>query len=164
MMSWNKRIAALGLGLLFAAGAFAQQPQTSTQTERRHMRGEHAGPESGFLRHALRRLNLTDAQRQQVGAIVERFRTNTASQREELRQLHEQRQQVGDELTAEQRERARALHEQIRQAGESMNAEILAVLTPEQRAQLDQMREQFRARRQQMRERRQGDMQSPPQP
>ena len=83
------------------------------------------------MRHALRELNLTDAQRQQVHSILERFMTSTKAQRDELRQLHEQRGQNG-------------------------------TFTPEQRTQLDQIRENFRARREERRERRRGG-QLPPQ-
>ncbi|OLE53399.1 MAG: hypothetical protein AUG51_13285 [Acidobacteria bacterium 13_1_20CM_3_53_8] len=168
IMRWKNGISAIALCILFAASA-AAQPQATAQTpnsrpenmERRHGRGEHAGAEMGFMRHALRELNLTDAQRQQVHSIVERFMTSTKAQRDELRQLHEQRGQNGT-FTPEQQERARQLHQQMMEANKSMNDEIIATLTPEQRTQLDQIRENFRARREERRERRRGG-QLPPQ-
>ena len=87
--------------------------------------------------------------------------TSTKAQRDELRQLHEQREQNGT-FTPEQQERARQLHQQMMEANKSMNDEIIATLTPEQRTQLDQIRENFRARREERRERRRGGQLPPP--
>lgn len=158
-MRWKKRVGAIALCILFVAAAAAQQPEQSqapspTATlERRHGRGEGPGHgDAGYMRHALAQLNLTEQQRQQVRSIIERFRTSTGAQREELRQLHQQREQ--GTLTAEQIERARALRQQIQEASRGMDNEIMGLLTAEQRAQLDQIRENFRARREQRLERR----------
>ncbi len=169
-MRWKKRVGAIALCILFATVAVAQQPQQSQSPtpnaghvtlERRHGRGEgHGGV--GYMRHALGQLNLTEQQHQQVRSIIERFRTSTEAQRKELRQLHQQREQ--GTLTAEQIERARALRQQIQEASRSMDNEIMGLLTAEQRAQLDQIRENFRARREQRLERRrEREIPQPPQ-
>lgn len=171
-MRWKNRLAAMALCILFVAVAAAQQPQQSqapspnagpVTSERRHGRGEGPGHDGvGYMRHALGQLNLTEQQRQQVRSIIERFMTSTQAQRDELRQLHQQREQ--GTLTNEQIERARALRQQIQEASRSMDNEIMGLLTAEQRAQLDQIRENFRARREQRLERRrEREIPTPPQ-
>ncbi|HMF54714.1 MAG TPA: Spy/CpxP family protein refolding chaperone, partial [Pyrinomonadaceae bacterium] len=163
-MTWKNRLGAMAFCLLFVAVAAAQQqpqsqmpsPNTSPgPVERRHGRGEGPGHGGmGYMRHALGQLNLTEQQRQQVHSIMERFMASTEAQREELGQLHMQREQ--GTFTPEQVERARNLRQQVQQASKSMDNEIIGLLTAEQRTQLDQIREDFRARREERRERRRG--------
>jgi Spy/CpxP family protein refolding chaperone len=102
----------------------------------------------------LSQLNLTDAQQQQVRAIRQRFEANTRTQREELRKLHESNE--GTEPNADAQARMRALRAEIEQAMRSTHEEMLAVLTAEQRTQLEQLVKEQKARRKEMRGRRQG--------
>ena len=67
--------------------------------------------------HALQRLNLTDAQKQQLRANHERFAASLKPQREELRQLFEQYRQNGS-LSAEQQARVRTLRNGMVAPGE----------------------------------------------
>src|SRR5918912_4222829 len=102
---------ALGLTLGFGTSALAQQPAAQEQqppaygTPKPRQRGGHQ--RMGGLMRMLRELNLTQAQEQQARAILERHRANTTAQRDELRQLHEQRGQ--GTLDAATQERVQAL-------------------------------------------------------
>jgi Spy/CpxP family protein refolding chaperone len=113
---------------------------------------ERTGGRKGVMaRRALQRLNLSDAQREQLREIEARYGQGFKTQRQELRQLIELRQQ-GATLTPEQQQRAQQLRTQARDNSERMRAEILALLTPEQRDQLKRMREEGEARRKERRE------------
>jgi Spy/CpxP family protein refolding chaperone len=97
-------------------------------------------------RRALRRLNLTDAQRQQMRDIESRYGQTFRTDREELRRLVEARRDGGT-LTPEQRARARQLRDQLRANADRMRGEINNLLTPEQRQQIQQTRDEMRERR-----------------
>ncbi len=104
----------------------------------------------------LRELNLTDAQKQQAHAIMERFAASTKTQREELRQLREQKEQ--GTLTADAKARAEALRAQLAASNKNMHNELLAILTPDQRAKLEKLEKEHKSeRRENMRERRGDD-------
>ncbi|MDT7603208.1 MAG: motif family protein, partial [Acidobacteriota bacterium] len=104
------------------------------------VRGEQAE------RRALRHLNLTDAQRQQMRAIEQRYGQTFRADREELRKLVETRR-GGASLTPEQQARARQLREELRANADRMRGELQNLLTPEQRQQMEQSREEIRKRR-----------------
>lgn len=153
---------ALAFVAAFGVTNFAQTspaPQTGEQTEQQEMeRRGRRRHRIGDLRVSVLRdfsraeLNLTDAQQQQLRLIDERAAQNTQAQRAELRGIFEQRTQ-GNALTAEQEARAQALRAGLRQAGQRTREEALAVLTAEQRAQLEQSRQQRRPRHEARRER-----------
>ena len=178
----------LSLGLLAGtAGAIAAQTGATQEGPRadapRHGEGMRRG-ERGGRRHGkrfgrghrggmrgLRELNLTDAQKQQIRAIHERSRDANKAERDELRTLMQSRRQ-GGELTPEQQARAKELMQALRATHDAQRNEVLATLTPEQRAQIErakserkerrgERREEFRKRRQELRERR---MQEAPKP
>jgi Spy/CpxP family protein refolding chaperone len=96
------------------------------------------------MRRTLRELNLTEAQRQQTRAIMERFVETTKPQREALMQLREQREQGATD--GQLAERAKQLRGEIRAAMKSAHAEVVGILTPEQRAQLEQIQQERKAR------------------
>ncbi len=156
-------LSGVALTLALSASAFAQQtttpppdtPQEGNQGKAaRHRRlGRAHGPRMARRTRALRglrRLDLTDAQRQHFRSIREGQRQRTRAQREELRQLLRTRRQGGT-LSAEQEARARQLQQEMRQTGESVRGEMLGVLTPEQRTRLEQQREERKARREERR-------------
>ena len=142
-----------------AATAFAQQQQSPAQgtpekAEKHRRMGRGHGPrmrEHG--RKALRQLDLTDAQRQQIRSLHEGVRKRTEAQRNELRQLLGA-QREGGTLTVEQEARARQLRDELRQAGEAVHGEVLAVLTDAQRTRLEQLRQEHKERRGERRNRR----------
>ena len=153
---------ALGLVASMAATSLAQTPQTPApeggadtgRHERMGRRGRHqrgVGKRGGF--RMLRQLNLSDAQRQQIQSIRENYAARTAAQREELRQLSRTKRQGGT-LTPEQQARAEQLRTELRATSESIHIEMLNVLTPEQRTQLEQSMKEHRERREEFRGRR----------
>jgi len=95
--------------------------------------GRHAG--SGRL---MRELNLTDEQRQQRRAIIERRLESTKAQREELQRLGDKRR--AGTFTPEDEARAKALHQELRSSMEGIRGEMEAVLTAEQRAKLEELK------------------------
>jgi len=160
----------VGLIAILSAAAFAQtttSPQSGTDAEGRRriegrmrkegrMGGGRVGERGGGRRHgmerrALRQLNLSETQRGQLREIEARYGQGFKAQRQELRQIIELRQQ-GATLTPEQQQRAQQLRGEVRDNGEKMRAEILALLTPEQRDQLKRRREEGEARRKERRE------------
>ncbi len=158
----------LGLVIALACGtgaAFAQQTATPQQQDgqmrREGRRGERGGKRterhmSGMMR-LLRELNLTDAQDLQVRAALERFAESTRPQREAFRQLHEQGDEQQGAPSAETRERARQLRVEMREATQRTRADILAILTPEQRTKFEQMEQERKARHEEWRGRRRAE-------
>jgi len=140
--------AGLTLALLaFVGGAcLAQQPQNQTQSQSPGAGGPppfgRAGP--GMLGPgALRELNLTDDQNQQIEKIREANFQSTKTQREELRQLMQKRFQ--GTLTADEEARAKTLHEQLQASMKDTESKIAAILTPEQKAKLEELRKEHKA-------------------
>jgi Spy/CpxP family protein refolding chaperone len=148
---------AAGLVALLVAASFAQSPAPQNpdnvppmgrrmgrrmggQKRDNPVRGEKAE------RRALRRLNLSDAQRQQVRAVEQRYGQTFRADREELRKLVETRR-GGGTLTPEQEARARQLRQGLRANADKMRGEMQSILTPEQRQQMEQTREEMRKRR-----------------
>ena len=111
------------------------------------MRGDHRG---GFGMRGLRGINLTDAQKEQLRGIMEANRTADKGTHEEFRTLRQAKR--GGTLTAEQQERLQTLREQMKQKSEQTKAQILAILTPEQRTQLEKQKEEMQKRREEHRQ------------
>ena len=154
----KKFLTLAGLALALAASvpvASAQEqqpqqqpaPQDGQQHERRRggRRHERMGGGHGLGRKALSRLNLTDAQQTQIRSIHEAARQRTEAQSDELRRLFETRR-GGGQLTAEQQARAEQLRTELRATRESVNQQVLAVLTAEQRTQLEQWKQERQSR------------------
>jgi Spy/CpxP family protein refolding chaperone len=151
--------------MILAVGmvAFAQQPQgQTTQTpdgtfrqdrmERKERHRERMGRHEGMDGHRrgghfLRELNLTEEQRQQSRAIMQRRLESTKSQREELFKLREKR--IAGTFTAEDEARAKALHQEIRSSMEGVRAEMEGILTAEQKAKLEQLKQERKAKHEQ---------------
>jgi Spy/CpxP family protein refolding chaperone len=156
-MSLLKKLAIFAIVCAFTSigAVYAQQPQSNVsaagnpqarRTMRRKMmrRRERTGGLRGF-----RQLNLTDQQRQQAHSIRQSFAQSMQSQRQELRQLMEQRR-TGT-LTADNQARAEELRRQLRQGRQNMRTQLSTLLTTEQKAKLEEL---IKARRAQMLERR----------
>ena len=152
----------VGMLLVLACGVVAFGQESKPGPEGRGPGGvQHEGRRGGMRREGmhkgmgvlrgLRELNLTEAQHQQVRSIMERFVETTKPQREALMQLREQREQgATDEQLGE---RAKQLRGEIRTAMQSARAEVVAILTPEQRTQLEKMEQEHKARRDERRKR-----------
>lgn len=161
MVTQNKlfgAIFALALFLTFGATALAQQPQAAVPAPGAHteQRAERMGKhrrmgEKGGMR-LMRQLDLTDAQKEQLRAISERYGASLKAQREEMHKLR--RQKAESALDANAEARAQTLRAELHNSMKRMRAEMVAILTPEQRTQLDQLEKERHARHGEMRERR----------
>jgi protein CpxP len=147
--------------LLVASVAFAQTAGTTTQGDQNKARGEwrgRGGRGEGRSNHRgafgggmFAKLNLTDAQKASMKQIRESFGERTKSLREQLRAKRQELRQANDGGTFNEALATQNLTEsaglQAKLMGEEfkLRQEMLAVLTPEQKTQLDQMRQQFKS-------------------
>jgi len=137
-------MASLTIGLAMSGVAFAQQTQpnnnstTAPPANQQMRRGMMRRRAMRGMVHGLRQLNLTDQQRQQMRSIMQSQFQSTQSQRQELRQLAQKRR-TGT-LTAEETARATTLRQQLMQSRQGVRMQMLAVLTPDQKAKLEEMR------------------------
>lgn len=130
----------------FGSVSYAQDnSQDNTQNNSKIERREKRGFRGNKLRGA-ERLNLSDAQRTQLRALMESSKNSTQAQREQLRQIMSQRR-GGATLSTEQEARAKQLREQLKAVQEKQHADFLAILTPEQRTQLESFRSERKERR-----------------
>jgi Spy/CpxP family protein refolding chaperone len=111
--------------------------------------------------HMLRELNLSEEQRQQGRAIMQRRLQSTKTQREELFKLREKR--IDGTFTAEDEARAKALHQEIRTAMQGVREEMAGLLTAEQKAKLEQMKKERKERMEQRMKERQDRLNNEPQ-
>lgn len=155
-----KCIAIAGALLLTAVVEFSQQgrPQGPPPHERGFRGGPGGGPGGpGGPRDGLgplRDLNLTDAQKAQIEKIKASFEESTKELREQMRSLHESQPDLltggtFDEAAVRAAAEARAKVEiEMEVAHARMASQIAAVLTAEQKAQLNERRQQFEQKRQ----------------
>ena len=144
----------------FGTISFAQEaaPQKDgVQKGERGMRKYGKGGREGFRGGRggfgmLRGIELTDAQKQQIKTIMESNRGNDSA-RTEIRTLVEARRNGA--LSDDQKARLKELRQQSQEKARIVREQILAVLTPEQKVQLEQRRQQMQERRQQRRQMRQ---------
>jgi len=99
------------------------------------------------------KLNLTDDQKAQMKQLRQGFMERTSSLRTQLRAKHQELRQASDggtfnealatqKLTEEAGLRAKMMGEEFK-----LHQDMLAVLTPEQKTQLDQLRQQLKTKR-----------------
>jgi Spy/CpxP family protein refolding chaperone len=158
--------------LAFSTIAFAQQPQTpappaADTTARPDGMGRKDGRRPGMRDHRpdmfglARELNLTEEQRQQKRAIIQRHLEGTRAQREELSKLRQKR--VAGTFTAEDETRAKALHQELQDSIKEIRDEVNGILTPEQRSKLEQIETKRKARHEEMQKRRTESLEKNPQ-
>ncbi|MDQ2937674.1 MAG: Spy/CpxP family protein refolding chaperone [Acidobacteriota bacterium] len=171
--------------IIFVSGmvAFAQQPQTPAspdgtlrrdRIERRERSRERMGRREGLggddqmgrrgpgggKGHLLRELNLSDQQRQQSRAIMQRRLESTKAQREELFRLREKR--TAGTFAPEDEARARALHQEIRSAMEAGRSEMAGILTAEQKMRFEELKKEHKTKVEQRMKQRQESLKSNP--
>ena len=160
-------IASLSAVALAAPIAYAQSTSTNQDTQQatgeRHGghgkwggRGDKKGHQGrGGRMHGMmfKSLNLTDDQKARMKQVNESFRARTQSLHEALRAKRQELRQASEGGTFNEALATQKLQEsaslQAKLMGERlrMRQEMLAVLTPEQKAQLDQKRAEFKAKR-----------------
>lgn len=157
-------IAGLIFGLAFGTVAFAQQPtpQTQNQTpgvQRRQGFGPMARRRAMRRRammgglHMLRQLNLTDAQKQQARTIIHTNFAGTKATRQELAQLG--RQWREGTLTPEGLAKAKDLRKQLQESRQGVRSQLAGILTPDQKAKLEETIKTRRANQERLGPRRQ---------
>jgi len=159
-----------GATVAFSTISFGQTTPTTTApadkaaTERGHhgwgkgegqrggFEGKHAGMGHRGGMMMLHGLDLTDAQKTQIQSIMA---ANKPSEefRAEMKTLHEAKQ--AGTLTADQQARLQAIRADRRAKGKAVHEQILAVLTPEQKAKLDARHAEMKARMEERKARRQ---------
>jgi protein CpxP len=112
--------------------------------------GERGGRMHGMM---LKGINLTDDQKAKMKQIGQSFRERTQSLHEQLRAKRQELRQASEGGTFNEALATQKLQEsaslQAKLMGEQfrMRQEMLAVLTPEQKTQLEQKRAEFKAKR-----------------
>jgi Spy/CpxP family protein refolding chaperone len=156
-------IAGLAFGLVFGTVGLAQ-PAPTTQNSTpgiqqrqgfRRMAGRRALRRRGMMGafRALRQLNLTDAQKEQARSIIQSNFASTKATREELAKLWMQRRE--GTLTAEQIARAKELRAQLQASRKGVRTQLTGILTPDQKAKLEEMIKNRRANHERFGSRRQ---------
>ena len=165
-------IASLSAVALAAPIAFAQSTAT-TQDQQQTTRGErrggkgwgdhgkhggfgkggHRGGRGGMRGMMFRGVNLTEDQKAKMKTISESFRERTKALHQELRAKRQELRQSGESGTFNEALATQKLTEsaslQAKLMGErfKMRQEMLAVLTTEQKAQMEQKRAEMKAKR-----------------
>lgn len=128
--------AAVGLALAVAGGSTMA---VAGEGGRTHGRGGH-----GF--RGFHGLDLTEEQRTQAKAIFEEQRKASEPQRAQMRELRQQMREQLDSGKADATAigqlaiQTHAIGQQLREARERGHERFLAILTPEQKAKLEQMK------------------------
>ena len=124
-----------------------------------HRGGRHGGHRGGGM---FRGIELTDAQKASLKQIRQSSRERTKPLRE---QLHAKRQELrqaesggafNESLAAQKLAEVAPIQAKLMAEHARVRQESLAVLTPEQKTQLEQRRAEFKAKREQFRQRRGG--------
>lgn len=140
------------ISFALAQSSGTDQNKGGQQVEKKGF-GRHFG-RGGFHRGGqfMKALDLTDAQKAQFKQIRENFRTNTASLRQELgarRQELRKSQQDGsfnEALATQKLQEMAGVEAKLMSENFKMRQEMLAALTPEQKAKMEQLKEQFKSR------------------
>jgi periplasmic protein CpxP/Spy len=151
-------IAALPAIALAASIAWAQSVKTDGGKEQGTRsawrgRGEHGQRWGGMRGGFLKQLNLTDDQKAKLKQIRESFAASDKPLREQLRAKRQELRQASEGGTFNETLATQKLTEmaglEAKLMGErfKIHQEMLTVLTADQKAQLEQMKSQFKARR-----------------
>ena len=137
-----------------------QGNQQGARTERHGGRGGHkgwGGMRGGMRGGMFKQLNLTDDQKAKMKQIRENFAQSNKPLHEQLRAKRQELRQASEGDTFNEALATQKLTEmaslEAKAMGErfKLHQEMLSVLTPEQKTQLEQQKSQFKARRGEMR-------------
>ena len=140
-MYLDKRSFILAASLILSAGAaFPQAPSDSRPADQeRQTRGGQRLAET---------LNLTDAQKEQAKTIREKYRASSEDLRTQMRNLHEQVKAAKDANNTAEIERLTqqrdALSAKAKETFTAQRNEFRSILTAEQQAKFDQMKDRRR--------------------
>lgn len=116
--------------------------------------GRRGGHRGGKMMRGLQNLNLTDDQKTQIQGIMQSSKTANEPFHQELRAFKEKTRN-GENLTDADQNRMREIRTQMKQSMEQTHNTIMAILTPEQRQQVEQQKLEREKRRAEHRQRRQ---------
>ena len=139
--------------ILAAVGGFARQGPRLFGGPGGHGGPGRRGPDAGLPIPFARDLNLSDAQKAQLKQINDSLAESTKAQHEQLRKLHDSRPDpltgaAFDEAAVRAAAQARAsLEVELEVARARALAQVYALLTDEQKAQLAARRQQFEQHR-----------------
>jgi Spy/CpxP family protein refolding chaperone len=157
-----KKLAIASISAIALAGSIAvAQTVTTDQNTQQGSHMEHRGGRKGgrggwgggMRDGGFRQLNLTDDQKAKMKQIHESFAERNKPLREQLRAKRQELRQASEGGTFNEALATQKLTEmaslEAKMMGEEfkLHQETLSVLTPEQKAQLEQSRAQFKARR-----------------
>jgi protein CpxP len=151
-------IAALSTVALATPIVIAQQHAGADHGKGQH--GEWGGGRGGergdhFGGGMFAGVDLTDAQKAQMKQLHQSFDESTKSLREQLRAKHEELRQAesggtfNEALATQKLTEAAGIQAKLMGAEFNFHQQALAILTPEQKAQMEQRRAQFEQRREQ---------------
>jgi protein CpxP len=111
----------------------------------------HRGHHHGMMEAKLaRKLNLTDAQKDQLKAFRQSFREENKAFFQSVRQTHQDlraARQAGDEAKVnELKATAQSQREQMKQLRQAQHEKFLSILTPDQRTQLEALKAEWKAK------------------
>jgi Spy/CpxP family protein refolding chaperone len=113
-------------------------------------RGGFMGGRGGGM-GLLRGANLTDAQKEQIKSLMQANKPDQAL-RDELKTIAQARRD--GTITDAQKARLKAIHEQMAASRKALHEQVLAILTPEQKAAIEQRRNEMKQRREQWQQKR----------
>lgn len=152
---------ALATPLALAQTAGGEQGQGARAERRgRGEFGDRRGGRGGHFGREFRGIELTDEQKTRLQELHKGFGERTKSLREQLRAKHEELRQAesgstfNEALATQKLTEAAGLQARLMAEEFRLRQESLAVLTPEQRTQLEQRRRQFEQRREEFKARR----------
>jgi Spy/CpxP family protein refolding chaperone len=141
-MNKNKLITMAAVVALSATVAFAVPHEG---------RGGHHGRGGELGARMAEKLNLSDAQKQQIKDLQTNFRESNKAFFDQVRDTHKQMdaaREANDTARLDAlKATAESQHAQMKQLRDQQQQRIAALLTPEQRAQLDAMKAEREARR-----------------
>ena len=155
-------VVALAVPVAFAQTGSTQDNQQVTRQGRRHESGRGWGGDKegrswgrGGDMHGMmfRDLNLTDDQKAKVKEISQSFRERTKTLREQIRAKREELRQANnggtfnEALATQKLQESASLEAKLMGEQFRMRQAMLNVLTPEQKATLEQKRAEFKAKR-----------------
>jgi len=142
---------ALAVPIVLAETTGANQDSKQLTRGERHGRGEGWGGRGGHD-GMLKGINLTDDQKARMKQISQSFHERTQSLRQELRAKRQELRQASDgdtfneALATQKLTEAASLEAKLMGEHFKMRQEMLSVLTPEQKTQLEQKRAEFKAK------------------
>ncbi|HEX5735605.1 MAG TPA: Spy/CpxP family protein refolding chaperone [Blastocatellia bacterium] len=146
-------IAALVLAVAIAVPVVIAQSTDEGGRKGRRDHSGHFGKRGGGMGRIFSQLDLTDAQKAQIKQIHENSREELRplvqeirAKRQEIRQAR-QGGTVDEAFISQKLAEMAPLEAKMIAARARIHEQTLAVLTPEQRTKLEQMREQFKSRR-----------------